>query len=164
MITDKQVEAVIRAYHGNMAIPDRTMPELIQNMRKALESVEQSKPKPEPYRYISENTGECVLPHELPEDLKISGRWKPLYTTPPTQAHYQEPFGYFKAEPFGWTDCDKDDDGAIALYEAPPTREPLSDATLDKLLWGLDSDVTLRQFKVTARAVEQAHGIGVTND
>jgi hypothetical protein len=31
----------------------------------------------------------------------------------------QEPFGYFKAEPFGWTDCGKDDEGAIALYENP---------------------------------------------
>ena len=31
-----------------------------------------------------------------------------------------EPFGYFKAEPFGWTDCAETDDGAIALYELPP--------------------------------------------
>jgi hypothetical protein len=31
----------------------------------------------------------------------------------------QEPFGYFKAEPFGWTDCGKDNEGAIALYEKP---------------------------------------------
>ena len=31
-----------------------------------------------------------------------------------------EPFGYFKAEPFGWTDCAESDEGAIALYEAPP--------------------------------------------
>lgn len=30
-----------------------------------------------------------------------------------------EPFGYFKAEPFGWSDCAKDDEGAIALYETP---------------------------------------------
>ena len=30
-----------------------------------------------------------------------------------------EPFGYFRAEPFGWTDCAKDDEGAIALYERP---------------------------------------------
>lgn len=29
-----------------------------------------------------------------------------------------EPFGYFKAEPFGWTDCAETDEGAIALYEA----------------------------------------------
>ena len=31
----------------------------------------------------------------------------------------QEPFGYFKAEPFGWTDCAETDEGAIALYERP---------------------------------------------
>ena len=30
-----------------------------------------------------------------------------------------EPFGYFKAEPFGWTDCGPDDEGAVALYEKP---------------------------------------------
>ena len=34
----------------------------------------------------------------------------------------QEPFGYFKAEPFGWTDCGKDDEGAIALYENPQVQ------------------------------------------
>lgn len=28
-----------------------------------------------------------------------------------------EAFGYFKAEPFGWTDCAETDEGAIALYE-----------------------------------------------
>lgn len=28
-----------------------------------------------------------------------------------------EPFGYFRAEPLGWTDCAPDDDGAIPLYE-----------------------------------------------
>ena len=28
-----------------------------------------------------------------------------------------EPYGYFCAEPFGWTDCEEDDDGAVALYE-----------------------------------------------
>ena len=31
-----------------------------------------------------------------------------------------EPFGYFKAEPFGWTDCAETDDDAVALYEHPP--------------------------------------------
>ena len=30
-----------------------------------------------------------------------------------------EPFGYFKVQPFGWTDCAEDDDGAVALYEGP---------------------------------------------
>lgn len=27
-----------------------------------------------------------------------------------------EPFGYFKAEPFSWTDCASDDDGAMPLF------------------------------------------------
>ena len=33
------------------------------------------------------------------------------------------PFGYFRPEPFGWTDCAKDDEGAIALYEHPQEVE-----------------------------------------
>lgn len=30
-----------------------------------------------------------------------------------------EPYGYFRPEPFGWTDCAETDEGAIALYERP---------------------------------------------
>lgn len=42
-----------------------------------------------------------------------------------------EPFGYFKAEPFGWTDCSETDEGAIALYTAPPAQS-VPDADLVK--------------------------------
>ena len=28
-----------------------------------------------------------------------------------------EPFGYFKAEPFGWTDCAETDEGSIPLWD-----------------------------------------------
>jgi hypothetical protein len=28
-----------------------------------------------------------------------------------------EPFGYFKADPCGWTDCAETDEGAIPLYD-----------------------------------------------
>lgn len=28
-----------------------------------------------------------------------------------------EPFGYFKAEPFGWTDCAETAEGAVPLYD-----------------------------------------------
>jgi hypothetical protein len=38
------------------------------------------------------------------------------------QVKNKEPFGYFRPEPFGWTDCSKDDEGAIALYETPRNR------------------------------------------
>lgn len=41
-----------------------------------------------------------------------------------------EPFGYFKAEPFGWTDCEKDDDGAIALYERPQAQPVARDVLM----------------------------------
>lgn len=33
------------------------------------------------------------------------------------QKHTPEPFGYFRAEPFGWTDCSETDEGAVPLYE-----------------------------------------------
>lgn len=36
-----------------------------------------------------------------------------------------EPFGYFRAEPFGWTDCAPTDEGAKALYEYPPPAPPV---------------------------------------
>jgi hypothetical protein len=39
-----------------------------------------------------------------------------------------EPFGYFRAEPFGWTNCAETDEGAIALYE-----HPANDAALPEI-------------------------------
>jgi hypothetical protein len=33
------------------------------------------------------------------------------------QKYMPEPFGYFKSEPFGWTDCAETDEGAIPLYD-----------------------------------------------
>ncbi len=38
------------------------------------------------------------------------------------QAQAQEPFGYFRPDPFGWTDCAPTDEGAIPLYEHPTGR------------------------------------------
>jgi hypothetical protein len=43
-------------------------------------------------------------------------------------APVQEPFGYFKAEPFGWTDCAETDEGAMALYEYPAAQPAVPDA------------------------------------
>ena len=45
----------------------------------------------------------------------------------------QEPFGYFKAEPFGWRDCAETDEGAIALYEAPQQQADALEAAVDML-------------------------------
>lgn len=52
----------------------------------------------------------------------------------PKMVAAQEPFGYFKAEPFGWRDCAETDEGAIALYEAPQPQEDALDAVnIDRL-------------------------------
>ena len=51
---------------------------------------------------------------------------------PPTQA--DEPFGYFRPEPFGWTDCAETDEGAIALYTHPAVvPEDVRTAVVDAL-------------------------------
>lgn len=74
-----------------------------------------------------------------------------------------EPFGYFKAEPFGWTDCAETDEGAVALYERPhqPAQQPPTDEQINAM-WqqscrehfsGLQREIHL------ARAIERAHGI-----
>lgn len=73
-----------------------------------------------------------------------------------------EPFGYFRSEPFGWTDCAETDDGAIPLYERPPQRQPLTDEEILSLLQRLDPQTRRLSEGVQAfaRAIEQAHGIG----
>ena len=56
-----------------------------------------------------------------------------LSTVTEFQAAAQEPFGYFKAEPFGWRDCAETDEGAVALYDAP---QPQADALdTERLNW-----------------------------
>ena len=76
----------------------------------------------------------------------------------------QEPFGYFKPETFGWTDCAKTDEEAMPLYEKPfGIRQPLTDAEVWQLRieqefdrWDISENV----FRHVARAIEAAHGIG----
>ena len=50
----------------------------------------------------------------------------------------REPFGYFKAEPFGWRDCAETDEGAIALYEAPQPQADTRDAARYRYLRDVD--------------------------
>lgn len=80
-----------------------------------------------------------------------------------------EPFGYFRAEPFGWTDCPEDADGAIALYEHPakPAQEVgLTDEDVNaaaKVLaerfdysWEHMPEEGRKNMRVQARAVVEA--------
>jgi hypothetical protein len=87
---------------------------------------------------------------------------KPLTHTALDEESKTEPFGYFRSEPFGWTDCAKDDDGAVALYEAPPQRKPLTEEELNKIMtetWG-SASIAPQSARAFARAIERAHGIG----
>ena len=59
--------------------------------------------------------------------------------TPAPAPAQDEPFGHFRAEPFGWTDCAKDDEGAIALYERPQ-----------------EVGLTNRQFDLICQAIDKA--------
>ena len=52
---------------------------------------------------------------------------------PPT-----EPFGYFRADAFCWTDCAETDEGAIALYEQP--AQPLTDEMVHKAMIALNTE------------------------
>lgn len=72
-----------------------------------------------------------------------------------------EPFGYFRPEPFGWTDCAPDDEGSIPLYAAPPKRKPLSDEQIAQILRDRPEDAQWSwDFLEGFRAAERAHGIG----
>ena len=58
--------------------------------------------------------------------IEMRAVWEAMLAATPAPAPAQgEPFGYFRAEPFGWTDCSEDAEGAIALYEHPakPAQE-----------------------------------------
>lgn len=53
-----------------------------------------------------------------------------------------EPYGYFRAEPFGWADCAETDEGAVALYEEPPAPAESVNArllaALEDCAWALN--------------------------
>ena len=51
--------------------------------------------------------------------------------------------------------------GFVPLYTTPPTREPLTPQEVSKILFECSKGTTM--FWNFAKAVEQAHGIGVNN-
>ena len=77
------------------------------------------------------------------------------------EAEKQEPFGYFKPEPFGWTDCAETDEGATPLYTSTPQRQPLPMEQIVQFTYDIDEDrpATMAELFRFARAIEAAHGI-----
>ena len=70
-----------------------------------------------------------------------------------------EPYGYFKMYYNELIDCYPSDEGAFPLYTAPPTREPLTHSEINAMVEDFNLGGTVLDF---VRAIEQAHGIGVT--
>ena len=99
-------------------------------------------------------TGTDLLNNEI---ARLRAKCKELQAT--------EEFGYFKPGAFGWTDCKKYEDGAVALYERPAMR-PLTNNQIRELLlahgYQIKSDATdlAPYIYIAARAIERAHGIG----
>ena len=105
-------------------------------------------PEPDSYLFQHEDTGQTMFVDAQqvewgfeannPRLHKVSGVYTEQQVRELLAAQNQqkpEPFGYFKAEPFGWTDCSETDEGAIALYEAPqPQADALDTERLDWLI------------------------------
>ena len=119
-------------------------PAVPQGLRDFL--TELSKQKPEKPDYWS-SCGQCERNSSTAEDL--------LAATPAPAPAQGEPFGYFRAEPFGWTDCAEDDEGAIALYERPQ-EVGLTDEALDNLIEDL-SEWSRHVVEDTAHQTLEAH-------
>lgn len=71
-----------------------------------------------------------------------------------------EPFGYFRADAFCWTDCAETDEGAVALYEQP--AQPMIDEMVHKAMIAIntsscgDLQPTFEEMKA---AIEAANNI-----
>jgi hypothetical protein len=127
----------------------------IEAMRQALEALEI-------YKNMLD-AGFVVLPlgnaHETGTEAVVVLREVLAHPAP-------EPFGYFRPEPFGWTGCAKTDDGAIALYEAPPPRQPLTTEQIMAnavlryyfAINGGEGPIS-KQGRKIIDAIEAAHGI-----
>ena len=68
-------------------------------------------------------TGNCGGGRDKPNALCYEGQNHQQPKAAVTEVHKQAPFGYFKPEPFGWTDCAETDEGAIPLYDKPQQKE-----------------------------------------
>lgn len=65
-----------------------------------------------------------------------------------------EPFGYFRAEPFGWTDCAETDEGAIALYEHPPASLEQAQQAASRLEIAADRAEVAKVLRRVSRALD----------
>lgn len=83
-VTDEMVQLITDWFEDT----DSGRADLNNAIRAIIELHEQGKPKTEPYGYVmadGRNPDDLWLTETLSSAAKTSGRWKPLYTTPPTR-------------------------------------------------------------------------------
>ena len=144
--------------------------DLIATLEAALKQPGQA----EPVAWI-DNTGHPKhrLYLQSATERRLYGPLRPLYAVPrpittTTKPEPQpEPFGYFRAEPFGWTDCAETDEGAKALYQKPPTAwtpattPPDTERTV--LVWAGDEWLSAWYHSESGHWMDACMGAGLVN-
>lgn len=67
----------------------------------------------------------------------------------------KEPFGYFRAEPFGWVDCGENDEGAVALYSQETVNALQEQRSTFRELAAFHRDARLGALKELAKVEKQ---------
>lgn len=70
-----------------------------------------------------------------------------------------DPFGFFKAEPFGWTDCAETDEGAKALFEVSCSGNRFADLNALVVKWASDRKI-VQNSNVLAQAKKSLEEVG----
>ena len=71
------------------------------------------------------------------QTIERDRQWREAQSIIQPEIKDDKPFGYFRAEPFGWTDCAPTDEGAIPLYERPqqPPTPPEAQTEAEKVAY-----------------------------
>lgn len=74
-----------------------------------------------------------------------------------------EPFGYFKAEPFGWADCGETDEGAQPLWDEAAIREIEKQrddllAALENIFNSSEARIGYDEYQAACEAITIAKG------
>ena len=149
---DRGVEAVTDC-HEKAAdhIPDAT---------KTMASVREDRTV-EPVAYIKGySKGRCIIEAVDPDWLLPVGM--ALYRSPPTsqESRQDEPVAYCTLEQIAHLKLVVPSDDKIALYTAPPKRNPLTDEEMWDVIGSLADTRLAGPLEKLIRATERAHGIG----
>lgn len=97
--------------------------------------------------------GPLIETGTMPE-AKLLAFLRAILALRPAQQSESEPFGYFRALPFGWEQCSETDEGAVALYERPQSAQqavPMTEPVQRLRRYAGQTMRTARNPNITAR-------------